>query len=237
MKQQIKKVTIFGNDNQPVDVVLRVAPRAKNMSIKITAHKGVEVVVPKGVTYKGALMFLYKQKQWVIDKRRHVKLKPKSVLQAGSEVPIFDKKYTIVYSGNIRGITTMLDNKIVVSGEERTLSKKVEEFLQKLAKQEIVKRAKLHADKLNVEYNRITVRDTSSRWGSCSSKKNLSFSWRLIMAPEQVLEYVVAHEIAHLKEMNHSNNFWLLVESIFPNYRSTKNWLKENGTGLHSYSA
>jgi predicted metal-dependent hydrolase len=93
-----------------------------------------------------------------------------------------------------------------------------------------------YADLLGVRPARITVRDTSSRWGSCSSTRNLSFSWRLILAPPFVLEYVVAHEVAHLREMNHGRRFWTLVESLVGDSTRAQAWLNDNGTLLHRYA-
>ena len=92
-----------------------------------------------------------------------------------------------------------------------------------------------HAARLGVKPSRITVRDTLSRWGSCSSARALSFSWRLIMAPEFVLDYVVAHEVAHLCEMNHSPRFWAHVRSLAPNMEAAQAWLKVNGRDLQRY--
>ena len=92
-----------------------------------------------------------------------------------------------------------------------------------------------HAGHLNVKPSRITVRDTASRWGSCSSTRALSFSWRLILAPEFVLDYVVAHEVAHLREMNHGPRFWAHVKSIAPDLDAAQAWLKTNGRDLQRY--
>ena len=85
---------------------------------------------------------------------------------------------------------------------------------------------------MNVTYGRIAVRDQKTRWGSCSAEGNLNFNWRLIFAPEGVLDYVVVHELAHRKEMNHSARFWGVVESYMPEYKKNQAWLKENGNLL-----
>ena len=96
-------------------------------------------------------------------------------------------------------------------------------------------RTAYYAGLINVTYNRITVRDQKTRWGSCSGEGNLNFNWRLIFAPAGVLDYVVVHELAHRKEMNHSPRFWKVVEDTMPEYRKYQKWLKENGRGLHRY--
>jgi hypothetical protein len=109
--------------------------------------------------------------------------------------------------------------------------------LRKVAREEITTRALKMAKKTERRIQRITVRDTRSRWGSCSSTGNLSFSWRLIFAPEEVLEYVVAHEVAHLRYMNHSEKFWNLVSYLCPNYEAAKAWLKLHGKELYRFDA
>lgn len=93
-------------------------------------------------------------------------------------------------------------------------------------------RAAYFAAKMGVTYGRITIREQKTRWGSCSSKKNLNFNWKLLRAPKEVLDYVVVHELAHLKEMNHSRKFYQLIENIMPDYREQERWLKENGKYL-----
>ena len=88
---------------------------------------------------------------------------------------------------------------------------------------------------LSHKINSITLRDTTSRWGSCTSNGRLMYSWRLVMAPREVQNYVAAHEVCHLIEMNHSNEYWQLVENVFPNYKLNRLWLKTNGNLLHQY--
>jgi len=100
-------------------------------------------------------------------------------------------------------------------------------------KVEVEKYALLKAQELNVKYSRISVKDTSSRWGSCSSSRALSFSWRLILAPRNVMEYVIVHELCHLIEMNHSHRFWNLVDKTYPEHHEARLWLKKNGRILH----
>ena len=97
------------------------------------------------------------------------------------------------------------------------------------AKGIISRRVQHYAQLMGVNYGRITIKDQKSRWGSCSEKSNLNFSWRLILMPIEVMDYVVVHELAHLKQMNHSQAFWEEVEKILPNYKEQRKWLKENG--------
>lgn len=105
---------------------------------------------------------------------------------------------------------------------------------RKLAGQVLARKVEQYARQMQVTFGRITVRDQKTRWGSCSAKGNLNFNWRLVLAPEAVLDYVVVHELAHRKEMNHSERFWSQVEDVMPDYRSHRLWLKENGDFLMS---
>lgn len=116
--------------------------------------------------------------------------------------------------------------------EKTPYERRLEAPYRQAAKEYIPKRAAYYAGLLGVDYNTITIRDQKTRWGSCSSKGNLSFSWRLILAPPKVLDYVVVHELCHRLEMNHSPRFWALVESIMPDYKTHRKWLKENGEKL-----
>ena len=108
-------------------------------------------------------------------------------------------------------------------------------FLKQAARVHLSGACDTHARALGLSYGRISLRDTRSRWGSCSTQGNLMFSWRLIMAPPQVLDYVAAHEVAHLVEMNHSAAYWAVVARVFPDHKAPRRWLRDQGATLHRY--
>lgn len=112
------------------------------------------------------------------------------------------------------------------------LSQEEKMRLQKAAEEVFLQRSEYFANLLNVHFSRITIREQKTRWGSCSSNRNLSFNWKLMLAPPEILDYVVVHELCHLKEMNHSPAFWHEVEQILPDYAHRKKWLKDNGWKL-----
>ena len=112
------------------------------------------------------------------------------------------------------------------------LSEKDRARYMKIARDIFVRKTEYYARIMGVTYGRITIREQKTRWGSCSSRGNLNFNWRLILAPEEALDYVVVHELAHRKEMNHSRAFYAVVESVLPDYRRQKKWLRENGQKL-----
>ena len=129
----------------------------------------------------------------------------------------------------------IIDGEIWVRSDPLHLARRVRDHLVAMAQAELVPRARRLAARIGREVARVSVRDTKSRWGSCSGQGNLSFSWRLIFAPEPVLEYVVAHEVSHLAEMNHGPRFWRLVESLTPNTAAPRAWLKRHRNRLLAY--
>ena len=106
-------------------------------------------------------------------------------------------------------------------------------YLKAAARDRLAVACDRHAAALGRPYGRLTLRDTRSRWGSCSSRGDLMFSWRLIMAPSEILDYVAAHEVAHLDEMNHSDAFWAVCARLYPDYKAARRWLRNNGSELH----
>ena len=126
-------------------------------------------------------------------------------------------------------------DRICVAGDAPHVSRRAGDFLKREAKRDLEAACRRYAEAAGVKIKRITVRDQSSRWGSCSTTGVLSFSWRLILAPPFVLDYLAAHEVAHLVEMNHSRRFWRLVERLCPGMQRAKAWLDAHGTDLHRY--
>ena len=129
----------------------------------------------------------------------------------------------------------LAERTINVAGDAPHVSRRVTDWLKKEARSEINARANAAAEALDKRILKIQIRDTRSRWGSCSEDARLSFSWRLMMAPENVLTYVVAHEVAHLVELNHSDRFWRLVDQLCPGNEPAKYWLKRHGASLHRF--
>ncbi len=222
---------ILGSKSNAIHVKVRKSLKAKNISLRIKT-KDVELVIPKFASFDTARRFVLEKELWIRNQLRNV--------QIGSSLPdsivIFGVAHAIVQNDHtIKNPIEIAPGKIILSSSIANMDTKwfLIKKLEQLVKQEIAILANFYATKLNVKFNRISIRDTSSRWGSCSSNKNLSFSWRLILAPKYVLEYVVIHELCHLIEMNHSKNFWQLVVTLCPDYRNAISWLKINGKKLH----
>jgi predicted metal-dependent hydrolase len=122
---------------------------------------------------------------------------------------------------------------LLVPGDPAQAGARVQAWLKALARDRLVQASDHYAARIGRSITRVTLRDTRSRWGSCTAEGALMYSWRLIMAPPEVLRYVAAHEVAHLVEMNHSNRFWAVVEGLYPGWQTQRAWLRSHGSALH----
>lgn len=212
---------------------LRPHPRARRLALRIDATgEAVELVVPRRGSHSEALRFLEANRPWV--EKRLAALPPRTLFEDGAIVPIFDVPHRIRHMGEQRGRgpAWVEDGEIRVSGDPAFLARRVRNLIRDLAKRELSTRSEALATKIGQKVKRVGVRDTTTRWGSCARTGNLSFSWRLIFAPELVLDYVVAHEVAHLIEMNHGVRFWRLVARLHPEPKAQRLWLNRNRARL-----
>ena len=147
--------------------------------------------------------------------------------------------HRILHRSERSGVTLVTEAEngpaLSVACEAPHLPRRVRDFLEREVRKDLARSVSHYTEKLGQGPKRITVRDTRSRWGSCTARGELNFSWRLILAPPLVLDYLVAHEMAHLREMNHSSRFWSLVGSLCPHVEEAERWLKRNGASLHRY--
>jgi hypothetical protein len=218
-----------------VPVTIRESARARRISLKIAAaERGVELVLPRGASIDAGIKFLEQQRGWAAAR---VSALPAPVPFAdGAVVPVRGVPHRIRHDA-VRGTppVAITDGEIRVKGDPAHLGRRVRDHLIRLAREELSARARACAERIGRKIGRIGVRDPNSRWGSCSSAGNLSFSWRLVMAPDAVIDYVVAHEVAHLAEMNHSARFWRLVETLAPDSAGPRAWLRRHRQRLLSY--
>jgi len=216
-----------------IAVRFRPHPRARRLALRIDASgEAVELVLPRRGSRSEALRFLEANRPWV--EKRLAALPPRIVFAEGESIPIFDVPHVIRHKGKLRGRgpAWIEAGEICVIGDPAFTARRVRDFLRDLAKQELAARAQTMAEAIGQKVRRVGVRDTISRWGSCARSGNLSFSWRLIFVPEPVLDYVVAHEVAHLVEMNHGKRFWRLVEKLHPAWKAQRIWLNQNRARL-----
>jgi predicted metal-dependent hydrolase len=177
------------------------------------------------------LRFLLAQRGWIA--ARLAALPQRAPFVEGALVPVLGVPHRIRRVED--PAATIADGEIRVRGDPAHLPRRVRDLLIATARAELTRRARLFAARIGHRPARVGVRDPTSRWGSCSAAGSLSFSWRLILMPEPVLDYVVAHEVAHLAEMNHGPRFWRLVESLAPGSAAPRAWLRRHRSRLLSY--
>lgn len=216
---------------EPCPVRWRRSARARRVSLRIDAARGdVVVTLPQRASRRQGVALLAEHAGWVMQKLGG--LAPERPFEAGANVPIGGIEHAIRHESTRRGSAFIEDGALVVTGEAAFIARRVRDFLRAEALRRIVVAARPHCEGLGVTPRAIRLKDTKSRWGSCAPDRTLAFSWRLILAPDWVLDYVVAHEVAHLREMNHSERFWALVESRSPHRSAATIWLRQHGAGL-----
>ncbi|SLN69202.1 hypothetical protein ROJ8625_03606 [Roseivivax jejudonensis] len=218
--------------NPPISVDLRRSAAARRISLRLSGIDGrVTLTLPRRVPEAEGIAFLREKEGWL---RRHLSDRaPEVPVGPGAILPLEGAPHEIV-SGAGRGVR-IEDGRLAVPGDPATSGARLRAWLRERARTRLAAASDRHAAALGRRYDRITLRDTRSRWGSCSSAGALMYSWRLILAPPEVLDYVAAHEVAHLAEMNHSPDFWAVVDRLCPGWRAQRDWLRREGGGLHRY--
>ena len=211
--------------------------RARRIILRIDDRNGdgdgVSVTLPRRTPLREGLDLIHEKAAWVLE--RLGGLPPRVAFADGARVPLGGVDHTIRHVLDGRGVVRRQGNEILVAGGPEHLARRLRDWLRKEARSQIGRLVGDKAAALGRTAGRITIRDTRSRWGSCSADGNLSFCWRLVMAPETVLDYVVAHEVAHLAEPHHGPKFWRLVKTLTPDMEASREWLRCNGEALHRY--
>lgn len=213
----------------PIDVRLRTNTRAKRLILRV-GRDGPVLTLPSGIKASAAREFLEGNECWLRD--RLARTPAPELVGLGCVFP-FEGNGLTVRQG--KGPARVVGDDLLVGGAADKVPAKVATFVKTHARRRLCEASDQYSAQIGEKYQRITLRDPKSRWGSCSSTGNLMYSWRLAMAPPEVLDYVAAHEVAHLVEFNHSRYFWRLVDELCPDYPYHRSWLKENGSGLHAY--
>jgi hypothetical protein len=213
-------------------VVFRKNDKARRLILRLARDLSeVRVTIPRGVSRQEAMAFLHKSQGWIerqLATMARDAVDPLRILLRGEE-------YELVHTGERRGLVTVDQGqaRILVPGEPAHARRRLVDWMKREARRELDERSRQRAAEMRVQVRGVSVRDQKSRWGSCSSSGHLSYSWRLIMAPPYVLDYVVVHEAAHLRHMNHGPAFWRLVLKHCPEAGNANLWLKRNGDRLH----
>lgn len=229
-------------NNKKVFFSFRRSKRARRLRLQMDNNGKFELIAPSFTTRGSIDRFLkvhagWIEKQWVKIERQKER-RPDFLYQTGDTYYYFGEpiQLTIQPVDRKRPTIKIRDNKMLVTLNRHVsrtegvvmIKKAIEQFYRKKAEEVIHDRLQFFNEHYSFRYYRVTLRNQKTRWGSCSSAKNLNFNWRLVMAPIEVIDYVVVHELCHLKEMNHSARYWSLVEEAVPHYKEVRKWFREN---------
>ncbi len=227
------------HDQNIYQVRLRRHRQARRYTLRIqAATREIVLTMPPRGSLREAKEFAEKHGGWIAQRLHRL---PKAEPFAhGTLVPLRGDPHRIEHRRGARGTvwveaTEPGEGRLCVAGDTPHVDRRVADFLRREARSDLEKASRRYAEQLGLVIKQVSIRDPSSRWGSCSSTGVLSYSWRLILAPPYVLDYLAAHEVAHLVEMNHSHRFWRLVDKLCPNVQRAKAWLDAHGTELHRY--
>ncbi len=227
--------------NEAYEVAVQRHPRARRYTLRVReASRDVVMTMPPRGSLKQARAFAEKNAAWIAARLKRM---PEPVPFADGEViPLRGISHRIVHRPGARGrvwteVTSDGAALLCVSGAPQHITRRIVEFLKREARRDLSAASRRYAALLDVEIDRLGLRDTQSRWGSCSQEGTLSYSWRLVLAPPHVLDCLAAHEVAHRRELNHSARFWRIVARLTPERRSAEAWLKLHGPSLHRYGA
>ena len=232
----------LGDRFAPVEA--RINRRAKRLIVRVDSLSGiVHVTAPSKRAVPEALNFARERASWI---RAELQAGPKAVpFAVGGLCPYRGKPHLITRDGGPRapvrvissGVREPCDQRaqILVGGDDAHTNRRVCDWLKRQARLILTQRVEVYSARLNVRYSKIRIVDTRSRWGSCSEEGTLSFSWRLILAPDHILDYVAAHECAHLVHMNHSKAYWRLLASLDVDARASRDWFRQYGADLFGY--
>jgi predicted metal-dependent hydrolase len=203
-----------------------VVSKRKSLALEISVEKGLVIRLPKRLSFTNASSFLQQKKEWILKKFHFIQHKKKECEEKKKQFFFLGKNYiNHFYSeqeNQMKGACFSFAN------FEKESEALVAWYTEK-AKEYFQTHTTLIAKQMNISFSRIRITSAQRRWGSCSSNGTISFPWRLIMLPEKIIRYVIIHELAHRKEMNHSKNFWSIVHQFCPEYKEQRSWLRKNG--------
>lgn len=215
----------------PLEIRRHARARRATLRLSIDGDHAI-VTIPKGASADAAVLLVRRHAHWLSDKL--ASMPERVAFVEGAQVPYLGTPHPIRLNPHQANVIRH-NGEFQVGGPKHETARRLTQYLRREARREIADRVERHAVRLGKRIGRISIRDTRSRWGSCSSTGNLSFSWRLIMAPFDVLDYVAAHEVAHLAVPNHGPDFHVTLGTLINDANSPRAWLRSNGTRLHRY--
>jgi predicted metal-dependent hydrolase len=234
LREPDPETIVVSHEGVDYSVALRRMPQARRFTLRVrAATRDAILTMPARSRVSDAVSFAERHGGWIAT--RLTRIPEALAFLPGAVVPLRGVPHTVQHRPDRRGTVWVENGSILVAGEYEFLSRRVQDFLKREARRDLEAATRRYADRLGVKVSRIGIRDQSSRWGSASSTGAINYSWRLILAPPFVLDYLAAHEVAHLREMNHSSRFWRIVRELCPSLEPAKAWLRVNGANLHRY--
>ena len=216
----------------PVEIVLKRSARARRFSLRVSRLDGrVTLSLPARAREAEAMAFARAQEGWI--RETLADMPQRAGVGIGSVLPV-EGRLLLLAPGAGRAVRVEGDS-LLIPGDPAQAGARAGAFLRALARERLVAASDRYAAMIGRQVARVTLRDTRSRWGSCAQDGALMYSWRLIMAPASVLDYVAAHEVAHMQEMNHSAAYWAVVERLYPGWQEQRKWLHAEGQALHAF--
>jgi len=216
----------------PVEIVLKRSARARRFSLRVSRLDGrVTLSLPARAREAEAMAFARAQEGWI--RETLADMPQRAGVGIGSVLPV-EGRMLLLAPGAGRAVRVEGDS-LLIPGDPAQAGARAGAFLRALARERLVAASDRYAAMIGRRVERVTLRDTRSRWGSCAQDGALMYSWRLIMAPVSVLDYVAAHEVAHMQEMNHSAAYWAVVDRLYPGWQVQRKWLHAEGQALHQY--
>ena len=217
-----------------LDIKVVQSASSHKMILHIDNKKHIPVLsIPKYCTRKRAINFVNENMDWILETLR--KLPERKYFCNGETISLFGQNVTISHQQNARCGARLDGDILIVSGGAEFLHRRVKDYIRKAAEQEFYKLSTALAAKIDCKINGICIKDTKSRWGSCSTLNNINYNWRIALAPKYVIDYLMAHEVSHLKHQNHSPAFWQCVANLYPDWKKGHTWLQKNGRILYTY--
>lgn len=236
MKITLLTGKIFEIEKSFPDLPLKVTkpPRCRRLSLRIDAkERSVVLSLPPLCSVKRAVNFVNENRAWIEAHLLSIPVTRK--FTDGDVITIFGKTLTIKHCPDRKCGVTLEDDCIKVSGAIEFLPRRVRDFIKKESLQKLTQMSREKAAQIGCCVKKVTIKDTKSRWGSCSTLGNINYNWRIALAPEEAIDYLAAHEVSHLKHPDHSRAFWECVKSLSPYAESGRRWLKQNGNLLYAY--
>ena len=221
----------------PEYIEIKNNPRAKRISLRLNAKTGkFDLTLPQYANLHTAYKFVESQKQWI---DQHLNALPAPIhIKDGTTIPILGTNRKLHITKNPTSARTQIEltnHALIMHTHLESPEKRLEKFLKTIGKESFTQLAQEKAKAINKTITSITLRDPKSRWGSCSEDGKIMLSWRLILAPHAAMDYVIAHEIAHLTHMNHSKAFWTLCRELSHDFLEGSHWMQEHGNSLLRY--